>query len=55
MEKTGVIKGSFQETAFDKNGKFNVYLMDRVRALAGASLKILKLFLLAMMERLHQF
>ena len=35
-KKTGVIKGSFQETAFDKNGKFNVYLMDRVRALAGA-------------------
>ena len=34
--KTGVIKESFQETAFDKNGKFNVYLMDRVRALAGA-------------------
>ena len=33
-KKTGVIKGSFQETAFDKNGKFNVYLMDRVRALA---------------------
>ena len=32
--KTGVIKESFQETAFDKNGKFNVYLMDRVRALA---------------------
>ena len=35
-KKTGVIKGSFQETAFDINGKFNVYLMDRVRALAGA-------------------
>ena len=35
-KKTGVIKGSFQETAFDINGKFNVYLMDKVRALAGA-------------------
>ena len=34
--KTGVIKGSFQETAFNKDGKFNVYLMDKVRALAGA-------------------
>ena len=36
MEKTGVIEGSFQETAFDINGKFNVYLMDKVRALAGS-------------------
>jgi len=35
-KKTGVIKGSFQETAFDINGKFNVYIMDKVRALAGA-------------------
>jgi len=35
-KKTGVIKGSFQETAFDINGKFNVYLMDKIRALAGA-------------------
>ena len=31
----GVIEGSFQETAFNKDGKFNVYLMDKVRALAG--------------------
>ena len=36
-KKTGIIKGSFQETAFDINGKFNVYLMDKVRALAGAA------------------
>ena len=35
-KKTGIIKGSFQETAFSKEGKFNVYLMDKVRALAGA-------------------
>ena len=35
-KKTGVIEGSFQETAFDINGKFNVYLMDKVRALAGS-------------------
>ena len=35
-KKTGTIKGSFQETAFSKEGKFNVYLMDKVRALAGA-------------------
>ena len=33
--KKGVIEGSFQETAFNKDGKFNVYLMDKVRALAG--------------------
>ena len=31
----GVIEGTFQETAFNKDGKFNVYLMDKVRALAG--------------------
>ena len=31
MEK----KGTFQETAFNKDGKFNVYLMDKVRALAA--------------------
>ena len=31
----GVIEGTFQETAFDVNGKFNVYIMDKVRALAG--------------------
>jgi peptidylprolyl isomerase len=31
----GVIKGTFQETAFNKDGKFNVYLMDKVRALAA--------------------
>jgi len=30
-----VIKGTFQETAFNKDGKFNVYLMDKVRALAA--------------------
>ena len=35
-KETGIIKGSFQETAFSKDGKFNVYLMDKVRALAGA-------------------
>ena len=35
-QKTGVIKGSFQETAFNKDGKFNVYLMDKIRALAAA-------------------
>ena len=35
-EKTGVIKGSFPETAFDKNGKFQVYVMDKIRALAAA-------------------
>ena len=34
-KKTGVIKGSFQETAFDIDGKFNVYLLDKIRALAG--------------------
>ena len=34
--KTGVIKGSFPETAFDKNGKFQVYVMDKIRALAAA-------------------
>ena len=33
--ENGVIKGTFQETAFNKNGKFNVYLMDKVRALAA--------------------
>ena len=33
--KNGVIKGTFQETAFNKDGKFNVYLMDKVRALAA--------------------
>tara|TARA_B110001454_G_scaffold214920_1_gene235482 strand:- start:3300 stop:4043 length:744 start_codon:yes stop_codon:yes gene_type:complete len=35
-QKTGVIKSSFQETAFDKDGKFNVYLIDKIRALAAA-------------------
>ena len=35
-QKTGVIQGSFQETAFNKDGKFNVYLMDKIRALAAA-------------------
>jgi rhodanese-related sulfurtransferase len=35
-KKIGIIKGTFQETAFNKEGKFNVYLMDKVRALAGA-------------------
>jgi len=35
-QKTGVIKGSFQETAFNKDGKFNVYLIDKIRALAGS-------------------
>ena len=34
--RTGIIKGSFKQTAFEKNGKFNVFLMDKVRALAGA-------------------
>ena len=34
--ETGVIKGSFPETAFDKNGKFQVYIMDKIRALAAA-------------------
>jgi len=34
--KTGVIKGSFPETAFDKNGKFQVYVMDKIRALAAS-------------------
>ena len=34
-KKTGVIKGSFQETAFNIDGKFNVYLLDKIRALAG--------------------
>jgi peptidylprolyl isomerase len=33
--ENGVIKGTFQETAFNKEGKFNVYLMDKVRALAA--------------------
>jgi len=33
--KNGVIKGSFQETAFNKDGKFNVYLLDKIRALAA--------------------
>jgi peptidylprolyl isomerase len=33
--ENGVIEGSFQETAFNKDGKFNVYLMDKVRALAA--------------------
>ena len=33
--ENGVIKGTFQETAFNKEGKFNVYIMDKVRALAG--------------------
>ena len=36
-KKTGIIKGSFQETAFDINGKFNVYVMDKIRALAGSA------------------
>jgi peptidylprolyl isomerase len=31
----GIIEGTFQETAFNKEGKFNVYIMDKVRALAG--------------------
>jgi peptidylprolyl isomerase len=31
----GVIEGTFQETAFNKDGKFNVYIMDKVRALAA--------------------
>jgi peptidylprolyl isomerase len=31
----GVIEGTFQETAFNKDGKFNVYIMDKVRALAS--------------------
>ena len=31
----GVIEGTFQETAFNKDGKFNVYIMDNVRALAA--------------------
>jgi len=31
----GVIEGTFQETAFNKGGKFNVYIMDKVRALAA--------------------
>ena len=35
-DKTGVIKGSFPETAFDKNGKFQVYVMDKIRALAAS-------------------
>ena len=33
--ENGVIKGTFQETAFNKDGKFNVYLRDKVRALAA--------------------
>ena len=33
--ENGVIKGTFQETAFNKDGKFNVYLMVKVRALAA--------------------
>ena len=33
--ENGVIKGTFQETAFNKDGKFNLYLMDKVRALAA--------------------
>jgi rhodanese-related sulfurtransferase len=33
--KNGVIKGSFQETAFNKDGKFNIYLLDKIRALAA--------------------
>ena len=33
--ENGVIKGTFQETAFNKDGKFNVYLMDKVIALAA--------------------
>ena len=35
-DRTGVIKGSFPETAFDKNGKFQVYVMDKIRALAAS-------------------
>ena len=35
-DETGVIKGSFPETAFDKNGKFQVYVMDKIRALAAS-------------------
>jgi len=31
----GVIEGTFQETAFDKDGKFNVYFLDKVKALAA--------------------
>ena len=31
----GVSEGTFQETAFNKDGKFNVYIMDKVRALAA--------------------
>ena len=31
----GVIEGTFQETAFNKDGKFNVYIVDKVRALAA--------------------
>ena len=46
-KKTGVIKGSFQETAFDINGKFNVYLMDKVRALAGAESQRIKLIFIS--------
>ena len=37
----GVIKGTFQETAFNKDGKFNVYLMDKVRALAAEELSLI--------------
>ena len=33
--ENGVIKGTFQETSFNKEGKFKVYIMDKVRALAG--------------------
>jgi len=33
--ENGVIEGTFQETAFNKDGKFNVYLLDKVRALAA--------------------
>jgi rhodanese-related sulfurtransferase len=31
----GVIEGTFQETAFDEDGKFNVYFLDKVKALAA--------------------
>ena len=46
-KKTGVIKGSFQETAFDINGKFNVYLMDKIRALAGAESQEIELIFIS--------
>ena len=45
-KKTGVID-LFQETAFDINGKFNVYLMDKVRALAGAESQRIELIFIS--------